>query len=138
MSRGTNPKSLANLRNGNPGKRKPTANKVDANNTWAAMYAAVGELPLTPKEQTLLDEHGATDKWLASHGITRKKKFVQALHNQLEARDNPSMANIVTQREEPQDIGVKVKGEINVFQYETIDRLLASRSSGDPSEPSAS
>ena len=129
-------KQKANLAKGRAKgiKRKKTANKCDDHNTWQALYSACGELPLTDKEKELMRMHGATNEFLSKRGIVKRKKFTYALLNYTAMVSSPAMANNVMQREEPQDVGVKLSGAVDVFNYATIDRLLAPRPAGDSRE----
>ena len=121
-----NPKSISNLKRGN--KKNTGRKEGSGGKTWQDLILEFGE--------TVCDIRDKGGK-LVYKDTSWKMAVVECAYRQA-CSGNAAILRELMQRSEPQDIGVKLKGEINVFQYETIDRLLASRSSADPSEPSAS
>ncbi len=64
---------------------------------------------------------------------TWKQVVVSAAYRQA-ALGNAAILRELMQRSEPQEQAVRLSGALNVFNFSTIDRLLATRPAGDPGE----
>lgn len=82
-------------------KRKPTANKCDTNNTYAAIFHFIESRTITESEWELLNKIGITKDEMLAAGITNERKLKKCVNVFLD--DSPQMVRELMQRSEPVD-----------------------------------
>ncbi len=127
-------KSKANLAKGRAKgiKRKKTANKCSQDNTFAAIFHFIESCKISDKEWDLIAPWGITRERMLAAGITDERKLKKCVNIFID--DSPATVREYLQRSEPQEQAVRLSGAVDVFNYATIDRLLAPRPAGDPGE----
>lgn len=96
-------KQRANLAKGRAKgiKRKPTANKCDANNTFAGIFHFIESREITEQEWQTLALMGIYKADVERAGITDYRKLKKCVH--IYADDSPAMVREYMNRSEPSD-----------------------------------
>jgi hypothetical protein len=127
-------KSKANLAKGRVKgiKRKSTANKVDENNTFAAIFHFIESCALSAGEWETLDKIGITKELVKAAGITNERKLKKCLNIFLD--DAPATVKEYLQRSEPQANEVIIHGAIPVAAVDYGESIKAMKPKDDENE----